>query len=66
MSELKNEVDNIVSTLKEADQTLYDPLPNGQSVPIFNPTIPLTAPFKSELFQLLLPLIIISLIRLLT
>jgi hypothetical protein len=36
-SQLKDEADIIVSTLKEAGQSLYDPLPTGKSVPPFNP-----------------------------
>ena len=47
-SQIKDEVDIIVSTLKEADQSLYDPLPTGRSVPPFNPSIlPLSPPLKS-------------------
>ena len=34
-SVLKQEADIIVSTLKEAGQSLYDPLPHGKSVPQF-------------------------------
>ena len=36
-SELKQEADIIVSTLKEAGQSLYDPMPHGKKVyPSFN------------------------------
>ena len=34
--EFKNEADIMVSTLKEAGRTLYNPLPSGKSVPFFN------------------------------
>ena len=37
-SDLKQEADIIVSTLKEAGQSLYDPLSIGKSVPLFQPT----------------------------
>ena len=43
-SMFKNEADIIVSTLKEAGQSLYDILPSGKSVPVFNPSVP---PLKS-------------------
>ena len=32
-SELKQEADIIISTLKEAGRLLYDPLPNGRNIP---------------------------------
>ena len=47
-SELKQEADIIVSTLKEAGQSLYDPLPSGKNVPQFQPAVsPLSPPLKS-------------------
>ena len=47
-SQLKNEADIVVSTLKEAGQSLYDLLSTGKSVPPFNPSVsPLSPPFKS-------------------
>ena len=46
-SELKQEADIIVSTLKEAGQSLYDPLPSGKNVPQFQPAVsPLSPPLK--------------------
>jgi hypothetical protein len=44
-SEFKNEADVIVSTLREAGQSLYDVLPTGKSVPSFNPVVPPLTPF---------------------
>ena len=39
---------NIVSTLKEPGQSLYDVLLSGKSVPILNPSVPpLSSPIKS-------------------
>ena len=49
-SQLNDEADIILSTLKEAGPSLYDPLPTGKSVPPFNPSIsPLCPPLKSVL-----------------
>ena len=49
-SQLNDEADIILSTLKEAGRSLYDPLPTGKSVPPFNPSIsPLCPPLKSVL-----------------
>ena len=39
-SQLKDEADIIVSTLKDEGQSLYDPLPTSTSVPPFNPSVP--------------------------
>ena len=47
-SQLKDEADIIVSTLREAGQSLYDPLPTGKTIPSFNPSVsPLSPPLKS-------------------
>jgi hypothetical protein len=40
--------DSIVSSLKASRMSLYDPLPNGKSIPTFNPVVqPLSPPLKS-------------------
>ena len=47
-SEFKNEADIIISTLKEAGQSLYDNLPNGKQLQPFQPSVqPLSPPLKS-------------------
>ena len=47
-SEMKDEADIIVSTLKEVGQSLYDTLPTGKSVPPFNPLVsPLSPHLKA-------------------
>ena len=49
-SELKQEADIIISTLKEAGRLLYDPLPNGRNIPPFQPSVtPLSPPIKVRL-----------------
>ena len=49
-SELKQEADIIISTLKEAGRLLYDPLPNGRNIPPFQPSVtPLSPPMKVRL-----------------
>ena len=40
--------DSIVSSLKASRLSLYDPLPNGKSIPSFNPVVqPLSPPLKA-------------------
>ena len=47
-SQLKDDKDIIVSTIKEVDQSLCDPLPTGKSVLPFNPSdLPLNPTLKS-------------------